>query len=279
MAGDGATAVNARPGYNGPGRAITSEDVLSRLPVLSPNPPPSFTRPDLTSGDYWIEAGKATGKAAAVVAVIAGVLRYVPHPLAKGVSILMTGIAYDRTTGRWEISPGAALNPAPAPVGYMEPGVFGLRPDWWLPPGASAFLPEGLDRIGLGLPEARQWDRQYMLGELQRVFAADFATRVDLARRQSSQELLEEIQSQLRFGDNALSPGQDYSLQVALQMGEDVRRAAAIVVLSERGYNVASTGVVPGLYGWTQAALAAFRERGPAEPMARRLDAQFWPDP
>jgi len=61
-------------------------------------------------------------------------------------------------TGAPTFGPKVGANFAPAPFGYTDPAAVRLPPNFFLPAGATNFIPAQLDALGFGLPEQRRED-------------------------------------------------------------------------------------------------------------------------
>lgn len=135
---------------------------------LDPLPPVQQPKPSVPILDDPIrreKLGNAVVDVAKTTAVLGLIAKYVPHPALKAFALFWSGLQRDPHTGA--LRPGLVTlgNLAPVPLGYLDPPAVGVQPNWWLPAGATNYLPKIADRLGMGIPQQRAEDQAAKLAE------------------------------------------------------------------------------------------------------------------
>lgn len=125
-------------------------------PFPPQKPPPK--QPDPTDPAWREIAARGAVKVVEITATLAAVARFIPGPAGKLFAFLAAGVEKDPGTGKVRPGRGTLGNFLPAPVGFNPPAVWGFKPNWWLPSGATNYVPRIADNLGLGLPEQRTED-------------------------------------------------------------------------------------------------------------------------
>lgn len=124
--------------------------------------------------------GEEAAGVVGIVATLAAVQKAIPGPAGKLFGVFFTGLEKSPETGKLNTGKGTLLNFAPSPLGYMNPEVFGLERNFYLPPGSTEFIPPIADRMGLGLRQQRIEDelRRQQLDQQAALSRAAGAARV-----------------------------------------------------------------------------------------------------
>lgn len=102
----------------------------------------------------------AVGEGLEFGAELAAAGRAVPGRVGGLISALFIGQHRNPDTGKYQVGQPFLANAAPSPVGYGPPSKFGLKKNWYLPPGVVGYTPEVIDSLGIGLPEQRAEDER-----------------------------------------------------------------------------------------------------------------------
>jgi len=126
------------------------------LPAKQFNPTPPA--PNLNEEVYRQFVADELRKVIAITLAFTAVARYVPGPV--GVAARLFAVASLGTPGETKKGSigGAKTNFLPAPFGFADPKVYGLKPNFWLPAGTTQVVPQVFDLVGLGLNEQRYED-------------------------------------------------------------------------------------------------------------------------
>jgi hypothetical protein len=129
---------------------------------VNPQPP----TPNLQDELYKQKLEKNLKEAAARTAALGAVQRIIPGVPGKLFGTLVSGLEKDAGSGRVSVGKGTALNLAPAPLGFLDAELYGLRRNFYLPAGVSEVIPPALNKIVPGLPEQRKEDelRKFHVG-------------------------------------------------------------------------------------------------------------------
>lgn len=131
--------------------------------------PPLFTTPPnvvppappfLATEERAAKTAKGYAKAAAIVTTFGVIASRVPGPWGKLIAVAVAGLHKDASTGKVRPTAATATNALPAPLGWTDPGVYGLKPNWWLPEGGgwpAQFVPHW---IGFGFHEQAAEDER-----------------------------------------------------------------------------------------------------------------------
>lgn len=144
--------------------------------------PPELIPPTSVVGDPQRRnrLGEEAAGVVGIVATLAAVQKAIPGPAGKLFGVLFTGLEKSPETGKMNTGKGTLLNFAPSPLGYMNPEVFGLERNFYLPPGSTEYIPPIADRLGLGLRQQRIEDelRRQQLDQQAALSRAAGAARV-----------------------------------------------------------------------------------------------------
>jgi len=142
---------------------VTIPDVFPRFvnddratPLRQFNPTPSA--PNLNDEVYRQFVADELRKVIAITLAFTAVARYVPGPV--GIAARLFAVASLGTPGETKKGSigGAKTNLLPAPFGFADPKVYGLKPNFWIPAGSTQVVPQVFDLVGLGLNEQRYDD-------------------------------------------------------------------------------------------------------------------------
>lgn len=135
-------------------------------------PQPRNSLPLLTSPpQYWPQGEsdfeKNARKVSQITAVAYVITRAIPGIPGKVFGKVAIAVIKDAGTGK-VIPTTATLGVLlPSPFGFSNPRIYGLPPNYWLPEGATVFVPEFADFLGLGFPQQRELDAIVRRGEYQ----------------------------------------------------------------------------------------------------------------
>jgi hypothetical protein len=161
-------------------------------PNFNPDPPP----PNFNDAAYRALVEKEAIRLAELTAAITIIARYAPGPLGKIAGLAAIAALGNPGENKKGNIGGAKTNPLPAPVGFAEPKVYGLKPNYYLPAGSSKVIPQPADLLGLGFKEQRFEDNSKEAFEMrhgQRVLAGNMLGKTDA-------ELAKLINTQTSFG-------------------------------------------------------------------------------
>ena len=130
-----------------------------KRPIVAPYEfypaPPS---PDVRDPAWRVLALNELEKVIIITAALTAIARWVPGPVgiaARFFAVAALGTSGENKAG--EIG-GAKSNILPAPLGFANPEVYGLKKNYWLPAGSTHAVPQFVDLLGLGLNEQRYED-------------------------------------------------------------------------------------------------------------------------
>lgn len=217
------------------------------VPPQLPTAPPA---PNFEDPVFRAAAEKQAIAVTEATAAFATIARVAPHPVIKYPALFLSGFA---ATDQAKIkpTPNIAMNAAPKPIGYTDPALFGLKPNFYLPSGVTVYLPRFADRAGLGLPEQRAEDLNRLMLASQR--------RAELFTQSETTQTLKAL-----AGADAVPFLSRASVVLATSEASRVDlRTAAQRELLRRGVPVAD---VPNLPADFLAALAAATAPGSSRP-------------
>lgn len=89
---------------------------------------------------------------------LSAISRLIPGRAGRVAAQVVAGVEKQPQTGKVNVGQGTAMNFAPSPVGFLDPTSVGLSRAWWIPAGATQYIPVVVDHIGLGLAQQRAED-------------------------------------------------------------------------------------------------------------------------
>ncbi len=129
--------------------------MLTPPAVFNPDPPP----PDFNNREYRALVEREALRVATITAALTAIARYVPGKAGKLAGFVAVAFLGEPGENKKGNIGGAKTNPLPAPIGFSDPKVYGLKPNFYLPDGATQFIPQPVDIIGLGLNQQRVADQ------------------------------------------------------------------------------------------------------------------------
>jgi hypothetical protein len=123
---------------------------------------------------YRAKVAQDAQAVAELTAKLAVVAKILPGPVGRVFAFAIGGVEKSHQ-GKVRPTGDTALNFLPAPFGYMPAGDYGLRKNYYLPPGASTYIPPIADQLGLGLPEQRAEDAARQNRIAQNLVSSDLA--------------------------------------------------------------------------------------------------------
>lgn len=114
--------------------------------------------PFLSSPERRHETAVGSAKALGTAAGVGAIAKIVPHQAGVQLAKLGAGLEKSPTTGKLKAGPLFLTNLLPVPFGFVDPTIFGLERNYYLPAGSSLLIPRFVDRFGLGTREQRAAD-------------------------------------------------------------------------------------------------------------------------
>lgn len=151
---------------------------MNPLGQFKPDPPPV----NFNDKAYQQLAAAEALRVAEITAALTLIARYAPGPVAKVAGLAAVAFLGNPGENKKGNIGGAKTNPLPAPVGFADPKVFGLQPNYYLPNGVTQFVPQPVDLLGLGFNEQRFQDQSREAFEFrnrQRIFASNMLAKSD----------------------------------------------------------------------------------------------------